>query len=102
MNDFEESLLKLQDEGRELQKDEVELQIKIAEFNNSEALKALQREQEKLAHRGKFYTQKLAAFFKEHGLPENFTFAELGLLAIRKSRGGLVIPTSQDIKDVTP
>lgn len=63
MNDFELTVMKLSEEATEIQKTEIELRTKAQMFN-----------------------QKLMGFFKEQGLPDDFTLPQLVLLAIRKSR----------------
>lgn len=63
MNEFETQLIKLHTEAEELQKLEIELQMKV-----------------------KIFAEKQVGFLKEYGLPENWTLPQLALLAIRKAR----------------
>ena len=43
-----------------------------------------------LQARSKIVNEKLGGFFKENGLPENFTMTELALLALRKGKSDLI------------
>lgn len=63
MNSFEEQLLKLTEEAETIHKEELVVQSKAKLFN-----------------------EKMMGFFKEHGLPENWTFPQLAAFAIRKAR----------------
>ncbi len=63
MNEFEKTLIKFREEADEIQKVELDFQM-----------------------RAKFFNEKWHAFLKENGLPENFTMPGMVLLAIRKTR----------------
>ena len=62
-NEFEKTLSKLCEESEQIQKMEMELKA-----------------------RAQLFTEKMAGFLKEQGLPDNFTIPQLAMFAIRKAR----------------